>query len=57
MTEPSTIRIVPECRYFGTCNGCKMQNIEYKTQLKIKKNIVKNSLKGLEGLRESIFRM
>ncbi len=49
ITEPSASRVVPECRYFGTCNGCKMQNIEYKTQLKIKKNIVKNSYERIGG--------
>lgn len=49
ITELSSKRAVPECRYFGTCNGCKMQNIEYGFQLEIKKNIVKNSFERIGG--------
>ena len=49
ITEQSVNRVQPECRYFGTYNGCKMQNIEYNFQLEIKKNIVKNSFERIGG--------
>lgn len=51
--NPSPKRTVPECEYFGTCNGCKMQNIDYNYQLVLKRNIVKNAFErigGFEGL-------
>ncbi len=50
---PSPKRTVPECEYFGTCNGCKMQNIDYNYQLELKRSIVKNSFErigGFEGI-------
>jgi len=47
--EPSPFRITPECEYFGTCNGCKMQHIEYAKQLEIKQSIVKNAFERIGG--------
>ena len=47
--EASQYRVKPECRYFGTCNGCKLQNVKYDFQLEIKKNIVKNSFERIGG--------
>lgn len=49
LIEESTFRTVPECGYFGTCNGCKMQNVEYDKQLEIKTNIVKNAMERIGG--------
>lgn len=46
---PSAARVKPECEYFGTCNGCKMQNTYYKKQLEIKLNIVKNAFTKIGG--------
>ncbi|HRE10070.1 MAG TPA: 23S rRNA (uracil(1939)-C(5))-methyltransferase RlmD [Ignavibacteria bacterium] len=47
--QPSPFRIEPECEYFGTCNGCKMQHIEYAKQLEIKQSIVKNAFERIGG--------
>lgn len=47
--EPSAYRVTPECGYFGTCNGCKMQNTDYSKQLELKQNIVKNAFVKLGG--------
>jgi len=47
--KPSPYRIEPECEYFGTCNGCKMQHIDYSKQLEIKQNIVKNAFERIGG--------
>jgi len=47
--EPSPFRIEPLCEYFGTCNGCKMQHVDYAKQLDIKQNIVKNAFERIGG--------
>ncbi|KAG7662415.1 TRM2 [[Candida] subhashii] len=33
------------CRYFGKCSGCQYQNIEYDTQLELKKQTIINAYK------------
>lgn len=38
-------RITPECKYYEECGGCQLQHIEYKEQLKIKQNILKQALR------------
>ena len=42
--QPSTDRIVPDCRYFGTCGGCKFQHIRYEAQLHFKQKQVEDAL-------------
>lgn len=36
-------RITPRCKYFGLCGGCKLQNLDYGEQLKIKKSFVEDA--------------
>ncbi|MCB0722346.1 MAG: 23S rRNA (uracil(1939)-C(5))-methyltransferase RlmD [Ignavibacteriae bacterium] len=53
LLEPSKYRIDPRCEYFGTCGGCKIQNLDYDRQLAFKKGVVGNAFKrigGFEGL-------
>ncbi len=50
--EKSEIREKPECEYFGTCNGCKMQNIKYSEQLEIKRRNVKNCFERIGGFKD-----
>lgn len=45
--EPSPFRIEPRCKYFGLCGGCKLQDLEYQEQLRIKKNFVEEALKRI----------
>lgn len=33
-------RVTPVCEHFGTCGGCKWQNLSYKTQLEFKQKYV-----------------
>ncbi|MDX1545289.1 MAG: 23S rRNA (uracil(1939)-C(5))-methyltransferase RlmD, partial [Christiangramia sp.] len=40
-------RTEPECRHFGTCGGCKWQNMEYRYQLEYKQQEVVNNLQRL----------
>jgi len=45
--EFSEHRIDPVCEYFGTCGGCKWQNMNYSQQLFYKQNEVKNHLQRI----------
>ena len=40
-------RIEPKCAHFGLCGGCKLQNISYDFQTKLKENKIKHSLNKL----------
>lgn len=42
-------RVRPECKYFGTCNGCKMQNLKYEKQLELKRQSVINAFERIGG--------
>lgn len=40
----SDLRILPVCSHFGTCGGCKWQNLQYSEQLKHKHKQVEDAL-------------
>ena len=41
----SADRIEPPCRYFGTCGGCDLQQVNYGAQLAAKTSIIRESLR------------
>ena len=43
----SNQRVEPVCEHFGTCGGCKWQNMNYDQQLIFKQNEVKNHLQRI----------
>lgn len=45
--EPSPDRIKPKCKFFGPCGGCQFQHISYQRQIKLKEEILKDSLKRI----------
>ncbi len=45
--EPSPIRTVPLCRYYGRCGGCQLQHMTYKGQLESKRQMVEDALKRI----------
>ncbi len=45
--EPSSDRIEPNCKFFGPCGGCQSQHISYQRQIKLKEEILKDSLKRI----------
>lgn len=45
--EPSASRIKPACGLAKTCGGCNWQHIDYKEQLKAKRQIVEDNLKRI----------
>lgn len=51
---PSENRVVPRCEYFGTCNGCKMQNLEYAHQIEFKKKSAADAFERIGGF-ENLF--
>ncbi len=49
--EKSSKRTEPVCQHFGTCGGCKWQNMQYEAQLEYKQREVENNLKRLGKLQ------
>jgi 23S rRNA (uracil1939-C5)-methyltransferase len=50
LLEPSAHRVNPICQHFGTCGGCKWQNMDYDTQLVYKTKQVHDALTRIGGL-------
>lgn len=42
-------KVKPKCSYFGTCGGCALQDLEYNTQLDLKKRQVEGALSVLNS--------
>ncbi len=53
--SPSKDRVEPRCKYFGTCGGCKQQDLNYDTQLKFKQELVKETFEHIAGLKDFDF--
>jgi 23S rRNA (uracil1939-C5)-methyltransferase len=50
--SPSKDRVEPRCKFFGTCGGCKQQDLNYEIQLKYKQNLVKETFEHVGGLTD-----
>ena len=50
--EYSEHRVEPKCIHFGTCGGCKWQNIAYEKQLDFKHSEVVNNIKRIGGVSD-----
>ena len=44
LVAPSPERIAPGCRHFGVCGGCQYQHAGYETQLRIKQDVLRETL-------------
>ncbi|MBK7632543.1 MAG: 23S rRNA (uracil(1939)-C(5))-methyltransferase RlmD [Ignavibacteriales bacterium] len=49
---PSSERVKAKCKFFGTCGGCKQQNLNYNSQLKYKQQQVWEIFNKLGGFTE-----
>ncbi len=47
--SPSNERVEASCKYFGTCGGCKQQDLSYEAQIKYKQQQVEEIFKKLGG--------
>lgn len=54
--EYSTLRVKPFCAHFGTCGGCKWQNLPYEEQLKAKQQQVFDQLSRIGKVELPPFR-
>jgi 23S rRNA (uracil1939-C5)-methyltransferase len=50
--KPSEFRVQPRCKYFGTCGGCKQQDLNYEMQLTYKRQQVKEIFERIGRLTE-----
>ena len=55
LISPSKDRVEPRCKFFGTCGGCKQQDLNYETQLKFKQELVKETFEHIAGLKDFNF--
>ena len=54
LLQPSALRREAPCSHFGTCGGCKWQNVEYDQQLLFKKAHVAESLSHIGGVDAAV---
>ena len=53
---PSPLRVTPFCQHFGTCGGCKWQQLPYEEQLKMKQQQVYDQLTRIGKVELPVFR-
>lgn len=52
--RPSGLRIEARCNFFGTCGGCKQQDLDYETQTKFKQQQVEEIFTRMGGFKDFI---
>lgn len=52
LKKPSPYRQDAPCRFFGTCGGCKWQDVGYAQQLEFKRNIVRDALRSIGKIQD-----
>ncbi len=54
--EPSPHRVEPRCPLFGECGGCQLQHMTYRAQLAAKEGIVREQLRRIGHLDDTVVR-
>ena len=54
VTAPSGNRVSPPCPVFSLCGGSKLQHIDYRMQLEIKRKLVEDSLKRIGRITDAV---
>ena len=52
--KPSELRINARCKFFGTCGGCKQQDLDYTTQTKFKQQQIEEIFEKMSGFKDFI---
>lgn len=52
LLEPGPDRVEPRCEHFGSCGGCRFQDLAYAAQAAAKHDQVRDSLQRLGGIAE-----
>ncbi len=50
--SPSALRTPAPCAYFGTCGGCRWQDVDYQGQLEFKRRNVQDVLQRIGGFND-----
>lgn len=50
--KPSDLRVKARCKFFGTCGGCKQQDLDYSTQTKFKQQQVEEIFTKMGGFND-----
>lgn len=50
--NPSSKRQISECKYYKTCGGCQLHELDYRAQLDIKTNMVKDAIERIGKLED-----
>ena len=45
--KSSNQRVVPKCKHFGVCGGCKLQHMDFAAQVAAKQRLLENDLKHI----------
>ena len=51
---PAEERVRPQCAVFARCGGCQLQHIKYRTQLKFKTGLVRETLRKIGGVETEV---
>jgi 23S rRNA (uracil1939-C5)-methyltransferase len=51
LRDASAQRVVPRCRHFGVCGGCKMQHLDVQAQVAVKQRALEDALAHLGKVR------
>ena len=52
--KKSQYRVEPKCNVANVCGGCQLLSLDYKKQLELKKELVKNNLLNIGKLNENV---
>ncbi len=52
LVEPSSDRIEARCSHFGTCGGCRWQNLPYEIQIEYKRRQVVEAVRRIGGFED-----
>ena len=50
--NPSSQRQISECKYYKNCGGCQLHELDYRAQLDIKTNMVKDAIERIGKLED-----